>query len=406
MKKILIGLLISFGFINSSFAEICDEASNIQDRNGVLFLPNQTNPYSGVNLCTFDNEQFKTKGRYNNGLKSGLWTEWQNNGIKVSEQIFTQGELQSKTFFSDLDYQKYEKIYYSNGIENLKTQWSYHPNLQMKQEFSSKNSIFHGKATAWYENGQKESEFNWLNDKLNGIQTDWYENGNLKEQGNWKDNERDGKQTAWYENGQMKEEGNTIAGTKNGAWNAWYENSQMKYERYYSDGFADTAIQWHENGQKQLEANSKNNKPNGQQTTWYDNGQKRKEFFAIDGVMVGSSSGWYDNGQLRLIYSCKDGVPDGIVSGWEKSGKELHSGSFVDGSGFLISVHENSNNKRLEVHFKDGNQVSFSTWWENGKKRREVFYEDGEPKWTNWNEDGEFNSEGKGMTRILCISIY
>ena len=90
MKKLIIGILISFGFVNTSFAEICDEASNIQDRNGVLFLPNQTKPYSGESLCSFDNEQFKTKGRYNNGLKSGLWTEWQNNGIKVSEEIYIQ----------------------------------------------------------------------------------------------------------------------------------------------------------------------------------------------------------------------------------------------------------------------------------------------------------------------------
>ena len=47
MKKFLLTLFFSIGLIGNSYAEICDEESSVQKRNGVVFLPNKTNPFSG-----------------------------------------------------------------------------------------------------------------------------------------------------------------------------------------------------------------------------------------------------------------------------------------------------------------------------------------------------------------------
>jgi uncharacterized protein len=407
MKKLLLLLLLSVGFVSTSYAEICDESSKVQDRNGVLFLPNQTKPFSGDNLCSFDNGQFKSKGRYIDGLKSGLWTEWKKNGIKVSEEIFTQGELQSKTFFSDLHYQKIGKIYYINGKESSKTTWSYYRNLQMKFEQNTKNGKAHGIQTDWYENGQKMLEGNFINGKTEGTVTKWYENGNKEEEKNLKADIEDGKQTKWYENGQMKEEVNYIVGEKEGTSKYWYENGQKLFEGYFINGKGEgLQTSWYENGNKKQEKNIKADKEDGKQTDWYENGQKQNERFASEGVMVGTTYKWYDNGQMRASYSCKDGLPDGVASGWEKSGKEFHAGSFVDGNGFLITLQESSNNKRTEVHFKDGIQVSLTYWYENGNKYWESIYVDGEPKTTYWKEDGEFNFEADRITRTLCTNFY
>jgi antitoxin component YwqK of YwqJK toxin-antitoxin module len=384
MKKLLLLLLLSVGFVGLANADICDESSKVQDRNGVLFLPNQTEPFSGDNLCSFDNGQFKSKGRYIGGLKSGLWTKWHKNGIKISEEAYTFGELESKTFFSDIHYQKIGEIYYINGKESSKTTWSYYPNLQMKFEQNTKNGVAHGIQTDWYENGQKMLEGNFINGKAEGTVTKWYENGNKDEEENFIDGELNGKTTMWYVTGQKYFERNYKDDKLNGKWTTWYKNGQLWEEGNFKDG-----------------------KENGLQTTWYENGQKRNERFSSEEeVVVGTTYKWYDNGQMRASFSCKDGLPDGVASGWEKSGKEFHAGSFVDGNGFLITLHENSNNKRTEVHFKDGIQVSITYWYENGNKSWESIYVDGEPKTTYWKEDGEFDYEIDGILRTLCINFY
>ncbi|SVE36454.1 uncharacterized protein METZ01_LOCUS489308, partial [marine metagenome] len=236
----------------------CNESSKVQDRNGVLFLPNKTEPFSGNNLCSFDNGQFKSKGRYIGGLKSGLWTEWHDNGIKISEEAYTSGELESKTFFSDIHYQKIGKIFYKNGKETSKITWSYYPNLQMKFEQNTKNSKAHGKQTDWYENGQKMLEGNFINGKAEGTVIKWYENGNKEEEKNLKADIEDGKQTTWYENGNKDTEENFIGGELNGKATMWYENGQKYYEKNYKDHKQnDKWTMWYKNGQLWAEGNFK-----------------------------------------------------------------------------------------------------------------------------------------------------
>ena len=433
MKKLIIGILISFGFVNTSFAEICDEASNIQDRNGFLFLPNQTKPYSGESLCSFDNEQFKTKGRYNNGLKSGLWTEWQNNGIKVSEEIYNQGELQSKTDFSDLHYQKTQKIYYSNGIESLITTWSYYSNLQMKFEMNTKNGIFHGMQYDWHENGQKKAEGNYINgkvegnvknwysngnlksdenyiyDKLEGSGTTWYENGQKKTEGNYALGLANGEYLKWYENGQIEQESNYTFGDKDGLWKTWYENGQIKQDRTYENNIAvGKVLEWYSDGQLRMEAFSQNNKPLGKQTYWWSNGQKELEFTGDEnGLPIGDTIKWHENGQMRARYSCIDGVPDGEATSWGADG-EMFEGNYENGSGFSSMPFKNANNKKIEVTFNDGIQIYLKWFHKNGKRLLESKYVNGKPVTYFWDFDGAVESEKEldYIQRTLCVNLY
>ena len=46
MKKLLLILFISLGFMVSANAEICDEDPTVQTRNGEVFLPNKTRSQS------------------------------------------------------------------------------------------------------------------------------------------------------------------------------------------------------------------------------------------------------------------------------------------------------------------------------------------------------------------------
>ena len=118
MKKLLIllfSLLISF---NSYGKTICYESNSVQNRNGLFYLPNQQEPFTGDNLCKYSwGGQYKSKGNILNGLPVGKWTIWYQNGQIGSESNYKDGKPD-------------------------------------------------GKWTRWHENGQKKSERNWKDNKL------------------------------------------------------------------------------------------------------------------------------------------------------------------------------------------------------------------------------------------------
>jgi len=164
--------------------------------------------------------------------------------------------------------------------------------------------------------------------------------------------------------------------------------------------------EWYENGQLSYELFSKNNKPYGSQARWWSNGQKRTEFTTdADAVTIGLSSKWHENGQMRAKYSCKDGVPDGEAISWGEDGEE-YVGGFENGTGFLITTHENLNNTNLAVTFADGIQVSMIRYDKNGTMILESKYVDGKPKTNRWTKDGKLEKVSDGIERTLCVNAY
>ena len=187
MKKLLIllfSLLISF---NSYGKTICYESNSVQNRNGLFYLPNQQEPFTGDNLCKYSwGGQYKSKGNILNGLPVGKWTIWYQNGQIGSESNYKDGKPD-------------------------------------------------GKWTRWHENGQKKSERNWKDNKLDGKQTWWYENGQIEEEGNWKDNKKDGKWTYWWGDGKVKAKTNWKDGKEDGKWSFWWGNGET-IVGIYKDG--------------------------------------------------------------------------------------------------------------------------------------------------------------------------
>ena len=81
MKKLLIflfSILISFNSYGLFEKTVCVETDS-QERDGVIYLPNKTKPFSGKNLCEYENGQNKSKGKIKDGKKNELWTEWEEN---------------------------------------------------------------------------------------------------------------------------------------------------------------------------------------------------------------------------------------------------------------------------------------------------------------------------------------
>ena len=96
MKKLIILLFSIFISINSYggiFTEtVCFETSS----QNIVFLPNDTYPYSGKYLCKYDNGQKEKEGGYKDGKLIGKWTVWYESGEKKLEANYKNGKLDGK----------------------------------------------------------------------------------------------------------------------------------------------------------------------------------------------------------------------------------------------------------------------------------------------------------------------
>ena len=248
MKKLLILLLLSTSFsafagshLESLVDGFCYESVKVQVRNDRFFLPNQSLPYSGENICVYSkNGQYHSQGLITNGKQDGWWTWWKENG-----------ELWKKEQYKDGDKTGYKKLTFN-------------------------------------ENGQIELEKIYLNDKLIGeTKYKYYDNGQIKSEENYKDGKQDGKSTGWYENGQISSEGNFKDGT--GVYFHFYENGQISSEGNFKDGkfIGETKYIYDKNGQKKFARNYKDGKRDGKSIIWDFNRQIKSEKNYKDGKLDG-----------------------------------------------------------------------------------------------------------------------
>ena len=88
MKKVLL-LSLQFLLIIGCGKSI-DESALLQ-RNGIKYLPNSEDPYSGQVFSLYENGQKEMEGTYKDVMKDRLWTEWWDNGQKKEEGTYKNG---------------------------------------------------------------------------------------------------------------------------------------------------------------------------------------------------------------------------------------------------------------------------------------------------------------------------
>ena len=138
MKKLII-LLFSIFISMKSYGGVFNETICFEtDGQNIVFLLNETNPYTGKYLCKYDNGQKEKEGRYKDGRLTGKWTVWYESGQKESEANYKNGKLD-------------------------------------------------GKSTLWNKRGQKIRQKNYKNGKLDGKLIEWFQfNGEIKREENYK----------------------------------------------------------------------------------------------------------------------------------------------------------------------------------------------------------------------------
>ena len=185
MKKLLLllsSILISLNSYGGWFDKTICYVKDGQVRNGVIYLPNKTKPFTGNNLCK--GKDSLARGKIKNGMKDGKWLLW---------------------------------------------------DFKNKMILNYKDGKLDGKNTEWYDNGNKKEETDFKDDKVDGKYTKWYYNGNKKEETDFKDDKIDGKEIYWDERGQKRSEGNYKDGKKDGNYTEWYDNGLKKYDINFKD---------------------------------------------------------------------------------------------------------------------------------------------------------------------------
>jgi len=108
MKKLIILLFSIFISINS-YSGIFNEKNICFETDGqnIVFLPNETNPYTGEYLCKYENVigksttwyesgQKKSEANYKNGKLDGKSTWWNKRGQKIRQKEYKSGKLDGK----------------------------------------------------------------------------------------------------------------------------------------------------------------------------------------------------------------------------------------------------------------------------------------------------------------------
>jgi len=93
MKKLLIllfSILISLNSYGLFHKTVC-VGTDTQVRGGLIYMPNETKPFTGNTLCFYENGQIEVVANFIDGKRDGKMTMWNENGQKELEGNFKDG---------------------------------------------------------------------------------------------------------------------------------------------------------------------------------------------------------------------------------------------------------------------------------------------------------------------------
>ncbi len=103
-----------------SFSQRKVRYSQLEARNGIMFVKGEDTPFTGKCFRTFDNGKLGMAGYYYEGLMNGDWVWWYSNGNKKRYTQYKNGIKHGKNIF-----------YYKNGKKRLEI--IYYENKNIKQ---------------------------------------------------------------------------------------------------------------------------------------------------------------------------------------------------------------------------------------------------------------------------------
>ncbi|MCF8381686.1 MAG: hypothetical protein K9H49_19080 [Bacteroidales bacterium] len=196
----------------------------------------------------------------NQGLKTGVWKKYFENGNLLYEGTFYQGKpvgtlrryyeggvLKAELTFLPDGIQSYAKLYYESrnlaaegkyiGQEKDST-WNYYSfyNKRLTLKESYIRGARNGESIKYYDDGSVAENMMWKNDVMHGLWEQYYENGQLRLTCINIDGVRDGEYSSFNSDGTKSIHGNYIMGKMDGIWEYYAEGNIVDMELEFVDG--------------------------------------------------------------------------------------------------------------------------------------------------------------------------
>ena len=190
------------------------------------------------------------------GKRQGLWTEWNEDGRKISEGNYRDNIKQGLwTFWIEETCWKTTGQMVEGKREGLWAEWSQR-GLKIAEGHYLNNQP-EGLWTYYLDAGLKEVG-QMVTGKRHGL---WVviRNGRKISEGHYKDNELEGLRSTWNQEGQKEEVRHYLKGVSDGPVAKWHKNGQKALEGHYKNGKLWTLVGWNPDGKK------KRNQPSGRE---------------------------------------------------------------------------------------------------------------------------------------------
>lgn len=272
-----------------------------------IFIPTPSADFNQVNLIKDGNAIFydilgkKSKeGAYKSGLQNGKWTYYYDNGSKLAEGTFLNGEEKNKAVEDNVP---------KNGRE--------------------------GKWLNYYKNGNIERESNWLKGNLEGTIKTYFQGGKIHEEAYYKNGKLNGYYKLYSEEGKIIEEGNYLNDLQEGNWKYYHENGKLKANGKFIKG---------DGGNKGPTGIPKNGR-DGNWIFYYNNGKIQNDYNFINGKGFGIAKEYFQNGQLKEegIFNA-DGVTYKRTKRFNEDGSTYKSLWFIETD---IDNYKNTKSKKI-----------------------------------------------------------
>jgi antitoxin component YwqK of YwqJK toxin-antitoxin module/Tfp pilus assembly protein PilF len=318
-----------------------------------------------------------SKGTYTNGLRTGEWIWYYENGTVKERSKFRNGlrEGESEQFFSN-GLTSFKATYEKGLVEGEYT--AYDISGYKTQQASMFHNQLNGLATAYYENGAKKAELNYLNGKLNGEFTVYTLDGKVSKKINYVNDLRQGNAKEYFE-GKLQSEGDYKADERFGHWKTYFEDGTLYEEGDYKD--------------KGLK--------NGQWDKYFRNGKLASKYFYTAGKLNGVCTSYDTDGKIYCEYKYaagklktekfynKDGsvlaentiTDDYEVTEYYPSGLRMAKGRYYMGerTGDWKIYNENGGWLSAKEHYNNGYLSGTRTeYFENGEEASELDYHSGD----------------------------
>ncbi|TND07188.1 MAG: hypothetical protein FD123_3333 [Bacteroidetes bacterium] len=264
------------------------------------------------------NETFNlvVSGQYENGKRSGLFTEFSKDFTTRYERTYRNDSLVKEAEFG----RKHIEYELRDGVKHgVYKEWSTYSGGHLKLQGQYVNGERHGTFQEWNRTGKKWLEYNYVNGELTGERKEFDENGWVTIHAFFKNGDYDSTYTTYYDKSLKHEEQWFCRDGKfEGTYFRWHEHVCIDKQAYQPELYPGALM-----GIPSLaeEGQYVNDKREGKFTGYACDGKLLYTAHYRSGTLDGLYEEYHANGKIFIRQEFKTGQLAGTLKVWEPNGK-------------------------------------------------------------------------------------